>query len=199
MMTIHLELLPTIAVAAIVISWLAFALVFITRKQSPKSPDKKRDPRSVKGIVIQGLSFGVAWGAHRSYFTPLVRGPYALEATLSIIAIVLAVASVVFTMMAVRVLGKEWSLTARVVEGHKLATHGPYSLVRHPIYTGMLGMLLATGLAVSFWPALIISVVIFFIGTVIRIRIEEGLLREMFGVEYDDYARRVSAVVPGIY
>jgi protein-S-isoprenylcysteine O-methyltransferase Ste14 len=198
-MILHLELLPTIAFAAIVISWFAFALIFITRKQPPKSPDKKRDPRSVKGIVIQGLSFGVVWGAHRPYFTPLVRGPYVLEATLSIIAIVLAVVSVVFTMMAVRVLGKEWSLTARVVEGHKLAIRGPYSLVRHPIYTGMLGMLLATGLAMSFWPALIIAVVIFFVGTIIRVRIEEGLLREMFGIEYDDYAKRVSAIVPGIY
>jgi len=51
----------------------------------------------------------------------------------------------------------------------------------------------------SYWPALVISIGVFFIGTIIRMRIEEGLLREMFGIEFDDYARRVSAIVPGIY
>jgi protein-S-isoprenylcysteine O-methyltransferase Ste14 len=41
---------------------------------------------------------------------------------------------------AVRALEKEWSVTARLVEDHKLATHGPYRLVRHPIYTGIMGL-----------------------------------------------------------
>jgi protein-S-isoprenylcysteine O-methyltransferase Ste14 len=198
-MVIHLEAIPAIAFGAIIISWFAFALIFLTRKKPPTSPDKKRDSRSVKGIVLQGLSFGLVWGAHRPYFTPLIRGSRTLELSLSLVAVVLAYASVAFTMMAVKALGKEWSLTARVVEGHKLATHGPYSFVRHPIYTGMLGMLLATGLVTSYWPALVIALVIFFIGTIIRMRIEEGLLREMFGPEYDDYSRRVPAIVPGVY
>jgi len=149
--------------------------------------------------VIQGLSFGIVWGAHRPYFTPIARTQSKVEILISVVAIAVAFGSVGFVMAAVRALGKEWSLTARVVEGHKLATHGPYSFVRHPIYTGMLGMLLSTGLAMSYWPALAISIGVFFIGTIIRMRIEEGLLREMFGVEFDDYARRVSAIVPGIY
>jgi protein-S-isoprenylcysteine O-methyltransferase Ste14 len=198
-MAIHLEAIPAIAFGAIIISWFAFTLVFLTRKKPPVSPDKKRDSRSVKGIVLQGLSFGLVWGAHRPYFTPLIRGSSTLEISLSVIAVVLAFTSVAFTMSAVKALGKEWSLTARVVEGHKLAIHGPYSLVRHPIYTGMLGMLLATGLVMSYWPALLIALVIFFVGTTIRVRIEEGLLREMFGHEYDDYSRRVPAIVPGVY
>jgi protein-S-isoprenylcysteine O-methyltransferase Ste14 len=198
-MIIHLEALPTIAFAVVVLSWFAFASIFLTRKKAPKSPDKKRDSRSIKGIVLQGLSFGIVWGAHRPYFTPFFRGSKTFAGVPSVLAMILAISSVVFTMLAVHSLGKEWSLTARVVEGHKLATHGPYSLVRHPIYTGMLGMLVATGLATSYWPALVIALVIFFIGTIIRIRIEEGLLRETFGSEYDDYVRHVSAIVPGIY
>jgi protein-S-isoprenylcysteine O-methyltransferase Ste14 len=63
----------------------------------------------------------------------------------------------------------------------------------------MLGMLLSTGLAMSYWPALVIAIGVFFIGTMIRMRIEEGLLRAMFGVEFDAYARSVSVIVPGIY
>ena len=100
---------------------------------------------------------------------------------------------------ALRTLGKEWSLTARLVEGHKLATTGPYAYVRHPIYTGMLGMLLSTGLAVSHWVAIIVALVIFFAGTIIRVRSEERLLREAFGEEFENYAQRVRAIVPGLY
>ena len=102
-------------------------------------------------------------------------------------------------MSAVKTLGKEWSITARLVEGHKLATSGPYAYVRHPIYTGMLGMLLATGLAISRWTALLVALVVFFVGTMIRIRSEEKLLREAFGKEFDDYARSVRTIIPGLY
>ena len=48
-------------------------------------------------------------------------------------------------------LGKQWALVARVPEGRKFLTEGPYARVCNPIYSGMFGMLLATGLAVSRW------------------------------------------------
>jgi protein-S-isoprenylcysteine O-methyltransferase Ste14 len=85
------------------------------------------------------------------------------------------------------------------MEGHKLATEGPYRFVRHPIYSGMLGMLLATGLVISHWLALIAAIVICFIGTVIRIKSEERLLREALGPEFESYARSAPALVPGLY
>jgi len=97
---------------------------------------------------------------------------------------------------AVRSLGKQWVLAARLLEGHKLVTEGPYNVVRNPIYTGMFGMLLATGFAVSHWLGLSIAIVIFAIGTFIRVRSEEKLLREAFGGEFDEYARKVPAVIP---
>jgi protein-S-isoprenylcysteine O-methyltransferase Ste14 len=77
-----------------------------------------------------------------------------------------------------------------------LVTDGPYALVRHPIYTGMFGMLLATGLAVSRWHFLLAGAGLYWLGTVIRTRVEERLLRSAFGAAYDDYARRVPALIP---
>jgi protein-S-isoprenylcysteine O-methyltransferase Ste14 len=102
-------------------------------------------------------------------------------------------------MSAVKMLGKEWSITARMVQDHKLATKGPYARVRHPIYTGMLGMLVATGLAISSWSVLVAAIVVFAIGTWIRVRSEERLLRETFGPQFEEYARRVPAVIPGVF
>jgi protein-S-isoprenylcysteine O-methyltransferase Ste14 len=100
---------------------------------------------------------------------------------------------------AIRTLGKQWALRARLVEGHKLITVGPYAYVRNPIYTGMFGMLIATGLAMQHWIALIVAIILFAVGTVIRVRSEEKLLRSAFGKEFDDYAARVPAVLPGIF
>ena len=100
---------------------------------------------------------------------------------------------------AVRTLGKQWAVSARLVEGHRLVTDGPYSYVRNPIYTGMFGMLIATGLAMEHFIALIAAVIIFGVGMVIRVRSEERLLRDAFGQEFHDYAERVPAVLPGIY
>ena len=76
---------------------------------------------------------------------------------------------------------------------------GPYRFVRNPIYTGMLGMLVATGLAMEHWTALIVAVILFAVGLVIRVRSEEKLLRAAFGKEFEDYAQRVPAVMPGIF
>ncbi|MFS8084040.1 MAG: methyltransferase, partial [Acidobacteriota bacterium] len=110
----------------------------------------------------------------------------------------MVIGSVWFFATAIRTLGKQWSLAARVLEGHKLVTEGPYRIVRNPIYTAMFGMLLATGVAISHWSGLLIAIIVFAIGTVIRVHSEEKLLREAFGAEFEAYAQRVPAVVPFI-
>src|SRR5438874_4058786 len=193
---IHPELWPTLAFVVMALSWLAFVVTFFFHKKPPSPPDQKRDPSSILGIVFQGLGYAIVWTIRRTWFTPMFGSNKFLEIALAIVTMVLAVASVWFCSAAVRTLGKQWSLAARVLEGHKLVTEGPYSVVRNPIYTGMFGMLLATSLAVSHWTGLSIAIVIFAIGTFIRVRSEEKLLREAFGAEFDDYARRVPAVIP---
>ena len=78
---------------------------------------------------------------------------------------------------AVRRLGKQWAVAAQLVEGHNLVTDGVYRFVRNPIYTGMFGMMLATGLALTRWSVLLAAIPIFALGTYIRVRVEERLLR----------------------
>ena len=177
------------------LSWFAFVVTFLFHKKPPSPPDRKRDSSSIIGIVLQGAGYGIVWTIRRSWFTPMFPNK-SLEIVLAVLTMFLAVWSVWFCSAAIRTLGKQWSLAARVVEGHKLVTEGPYNIVRNPIYTGMFGMLLATGLAVSHWVGLVIALVVFAIGTFIRVRSEERLLREMFGHEFDAYAHEVPAVIP---
>ncbi|MEY2544003.1 MAG: hypothetical protein QOE81_1464 [Verrucomicrobiota bacterium] len=114
----------------------------------------------------------------------------------TILVVVVVIVSLWMISAAVRVLGKQWSLQARVLEDHKLVREGPYRFVRHPIYTGMLGMIVAGGLAWSHWTGFLIALLLFGIGTAIRVRSEEKLLREQFGAQFDDYKRSVPAVLP---
>ena len=195
-MRIQLNLWPALAFVGVLLAWLAFALTFLLHKKSPAPPDKKRDPASFTGVALQGLSYALLWIFKREWFTPIFGSGKLLEIILAVVIVLLASASVWLCAAAVRTLGVQWSLAARIVEGHKLVTQGPYSIVRNPIYTGMLGMLLATGLAVSRWIGLVFAILVFAIGTFIRVSREERLLREMFGREFDDYAQRVRAVIP---
>lgn len=190
--------LPKVVFAVVMVAWAIFAAAFIFGKRPAASvtPDQKREPISLIGIALQMLAYGFAWAVHRPWFTYFYRGPTWVQVIWAAFTIVIAIASVWIAVAAVRTLGKEWSLTARVVEGHRLAQTGPYRLVRHPIYTGMMGMLLATGFAVSNPYTFFISWLLFGIGTIIRITYEERLLRERFGAEFDDYVRRVPAIIP---
>lgn len=200
-MILHLEFWPTLAFAVVMLSWFAFVVVFalFLRRKPPSAPDSKREPTSIIGIALQGVGYALVWTFRRQPFTPIASSSKALEITLAMLTMAMSIGSVWFVSAAVRNLGNQWSLAARVLEGHKLITSGPYSVVRNPIYTGMFGMLLATGLAISHWVGLLIGVIVFAIGTAVRVHSEEKLLRGAFGEEFEAYARKVPAVVPFLF
>ncbi len=198
-MTIHFETIPTAVFAAVLLCWLIFASVFIFRKRPPRPAERKRDRTSILGMALQGVGFALVWSVRRPAFTPLAPMSRPLEVALAFLTVALAVGSIWITAIAVRALGKQWAFAARLVSDHKLVTEGPYRLIRHPIYTSMLGMLMATGLALSLPVALAGALVFYAIGTVVRVRSEEKLLREAFGPEFEAYARRVPAVFPRLF
>ena len=195
------ENLPRIVFVLLMAVWCVFAGVFLLRKSPPRQEETKRDRRAALGIFLQAVGYFMVWAppGRRPVFTHFLPMPLAVELLWGGATIGLAVASELLIIAAVRTLGKQWAIAARLVEGHKLVTEGPYRFVRNPIYTGMFGMMLATGLAVSHWWAVLVACMPFAVGTVIRVRSEEKLLRSAFGEEFENYARRVPAVVPGIY
>jgi protein-S-isoprenylcysteine O-methyltransferase Ste14 len=185
-------------VAAFVLAagWAGYGAILALGKRGAARGDARRDVISSAGFLLQCAAYGVCFLFHRTYFSPLVAMSQLSEAALAGVGMALTVASVWFCFAAARALGRQWALMARVIEGHKLIREGPYAVVRNPIYLAMLGMLLATGLAVSRWQALVCATVVFASGTAIRIRSEEKLLRETFGQTFDDYARSVPAFLP---
>jgi protein-S-isoprenylcysteine O-methyltransferase Ste14 len=199
-MNISAQAVQTIVFILLMAGWFSFAAIFIFRTKPPAEKTRRRERASIFGIVLQALSYFVVWVAWRRPGVLFIeRGGLPLVIALSLLTLLLELYSLWLVRGAVRALGKQWSLTARVTEGHRLVIEGPYRIVRNPIYTGMLGMLLATGFAFSRWPALVVGVVVFITGTMIRVRSEEKLLRETFGEEFEAYAKRVPALIPGLY
>ena len=198
-MKLDLQFWPTLTVAFVLLNWIVFGLAFLLHKKPPEAPEAKKDSRSLFGIVLQGVGFALVWALQRTHFTPVVPMPQFAEILVALVTMAISAASVWISLAAVHTLGKQWSYQARLVEGHKLIVSGPYRFVRNPIYTGMFGKMLATGLAISHWIALGPAIVVFAIGTAIRIRSEEKLLREAFGDDFAAYTRHVPAVFPKLF
>lgn len=186
----------------IIVCWWTFLLTFWLRKRPPRARETRHDRRSYVGLSLQSVAYFVVFFPPLHYREVLVEeasAPGLYFSIVAVLALVIAVASVALVNWAARCLGKQWSLEARLVEGHDLIEDGPYRFVRNPIYTGMFGMLVATGLLGMRWERLAVAIVVFAVGTYVRIRMEEKLLRGAFGVRFEEYARRVWAVIPGIY
>ena len=112
--------------------------------------------------------------------------------------LVLLVASTAFTIWARVRLGRMWSASPGTLqESHELRTDGPYAVTRHPIYTGLLGMLLGSVLL----NGLGVSLVFLVIGALViatRIPVEERLMSKTFPEQYARYRRRTPRIVPGL-
>src|SRR5438046_9005701 len=153
------------------------------RKRS-RGKTRKAARSSVIAIFIQACAFAIAWMIARKPCTPFLPVDWRAQYIVAALIVILALASLIFVAAAVRTLGKQWSLQARVLEHHELIRRGPYRIVRHPIYTGMFGMLVASALAHGHWLGLVIAFLVYYLGTVLRIRSEEKLLHVHSGIQY---------------
>jgi protein-S-isoprenylcysteine O-methyltransferase Ste14 len=107
----------------------------------------------------------------------------------------LTVLGLAFAVWARAHLGRLWSGTATFKVDHVLVRTGPYRLVRHPIYTGLLTAVFGTGLAHG-TVAAGLGVALFVIACLLKVRHEEHLLMRHFAESYDAYRREVRALIP---
>jgi protein-S-isoprenylcysteine O-methyltransferase Ste14 len=184
---------------ALLIGFAAFMLsVTVTRvrRSDEAAGAGRKSAVSIAGIVLQGIAFGLASFGNVEVGLP-PTSPAAIGEALAVV-LLLAAAVTIFT-AAARAMGQNWSFVARTRSDHQLVTNGPFARVRHPIYLIMLLQLLALALATGHLGNLVFSLPMFAIGTAIRVREEERLLRAAFGPAYDDYAGRVQRFVPGLF
>lgn len=148
------------------------------------------DKRARWGVILECLGYSLLWQG--SFW---LRTPASWRLAASITFFTLAV---LLSWTGARALGKHLRVEAAIGQDHELVRSGPYRILRHPIYTSMLCVLLGTGLLIASNGLLVAGIAVFLIGTEIRVHVEDALLGSRFGGAFEDYRRTVRAYVPFI-
>ena len=151
----------------------------------------------IQQIVIFGIGIYLLFGspAYPEWFNqPLI----AVTVPTALTGLALVALGVGFSCWARLTLGENWSASPTIKQDHALVMRGPYRIVRHPIYTGLLtglvGSALQHGLVRSFLALFVCAASLW-----MKIAAEEHLMIQRFGDQYRRYARHVSALVPFVF
>jgi protein-S-isoprenylcysteine O-methyltransferase Ste14 len=141
------------------------------------------------------LAWLMTWWAAAFWSTRAVGRPGAI-ASAAFVAV--TIAGFAFTWWARLTIGTLWSSGVTRKADHRIVDNGPYGLVRHPIYTGLILAAFATAF-VPLTPLTLAGAALITVGFYLKARVEEGFLRAELGPEaYDAYASRVPMLVPRV-
>ena len=144
--------------------------------------------RSRWGVLLQFLAFTLLWqGKFWERSLPVWRAA---------VCVLLFALAAVLSWISSRALAGQLRVDAALGADHRLVRSGPYALVRNPIYTSMLLVLCAVAVVIAGWKVFVAALLLFAVGTEIRVRIEERLLASHFGEEFQAYKRTVPAYLP---
>lgn len=179
-------------VAYLWVAWLAYWIVSawgVRRNERGESSGE----RFLTAVVVGAGAFLIFFRNSRMglldrRFVPEAEG-------LRMVALILIVAGLAFSIWARRHLGKFWSGRVTLKEGHQLIQSGPYARVRHPIYSGIALALMGTALFSGQWRTLMGAAIII-VGHWQKSRREEALLASQFGPSYEEYRKRTGSLLP---
>ena len=124
---------------------------------------------------------------------------YTLRRSLDSAGCLIIAVGVAIRWITVVTLGRQFTLRVAIIRDHKIVDHGIYKLVRHPAYLGSLVSFVGLGLAIENWISLLIAFILPLGAIVYRIKVEEKVLLDHFGTEYQEYCKRTRRLLPGVY
>jgi len=182
-------LIPTLWIPWLVYWWLSARNVKPTRSREPLAAElRHRAPLMLAALLL---------AAPRWVPRVLTRRLLPVGWFFPMLGVILLATGLGLTVWARRHLGRNWSASVVVKEGHALVRTGPYRYVRHPIYSGILLAFLGMVLTIGEWRGLV-ALLLVGVSFAVKSRAEEGRMRETFP-EYAEYARGTAAIVPYVY
>lgn len=118
---------------------------------------------------------------------------------LLIAAVLLVVLGGGFRLWSIVTLGQYFRAVVHIQEGHRVVRSGPYRLLRHPSYTGLLVGLLGVGLLWGNIASTVVFELSLILGVLYRIRVEERMLLDNLGDAYAGYVAHTDRLIPGVW
>jgi protein-S-isoprenylcysteine O-methyltransferase Ste14 len=172
--------------ASFAVAWIIGA--FFSKRTRERSPTLY--------LILFAVAIWVFLASGISHMPDVELWPYTRQTGL--VADIVVAFGLFFLLWARITLGTNWSGTVTIKENHELITTGPYAIVRHPIYTGMLVMLfgvaILTGHAIVFGFVAVVTVAMW-----VKSLTEEGMMTKEFPDAYPAYRQRVPALIPFIF
>jgi len=179
--------MPTYAYLLIVIGVIVWFYPFVPAHRGTTAASVVNS-RSRWGLLLQFLAYALLWQGH--FWTR------SLPWWRAVVSVFLFALAAVLSWTSSRALAGQLRIDAALGADHRLVRSGPYAVVRNPIYTSMLLVLFAIGVIIAGWKLFVVALLLFVIGTEIRVRIEERLLASHFGEAFQAYKRSVPAYLP---
>jgi protein-S-isoprenylcysteine O-methyltransferase Ste14 len=178
-------------------SWIAIGLVWLpgyfTSKRASGAPHLALQIANSALLVIGfALLLNPGSRALSLQITPHI-------AMLGIVGLVLDLVGVAFAIWARWALGTNWSgMVMTIKQGHELVQTGPYAIVRHPIYAGLLLAMAGTALTIGTLSCYL-GLAAGLVALMIRVRIEENLMRGQFDQAHEAYRQRTKKLIPLVW
>jgi protein-S-isoprenylcysteine O-methyltransferase Ste14 len=181
--------------------WLILVLFWIISAFSVKAVKERQSRGSRLGAICLSMlvllflvgiiSFKPAWFRLNTRFLPDTLA-------LRIISDVTVLIGLIIALWARTILGGNWSASVTFKQDHELIERGPYRFVRHPIYTGILLMILGTAI-ITGRAGPFLALIICFLVYWQKLRQEEALLTRHFPETYPGYKSRTKALIPFLF
>jgi protein-S-isoprenylcysteine O-methyltransferase Ste14 len=185
--------LPRWPLSVSVVLWISF-IAYWNAAAKNAAPTKSAESVASRQTHVRMMN-----GAFLLLIIPVLRGRFLPDAlVVVVVGLAIQIAAGALGLWARRHLGRNWSGAITIAQDHQLVRTGPYRVLRHPIYTAMIGMFLGSAIAIGEWHALLGAVLIV-IAYARKIPLEEASLRGVFGPAYDDYRKSSWGLIPGLY
>jgi protein-S-isoprenylcysteine O-methyltransferase Ste14 len=185
---------PTFYRDAILWLWGAWGLYWVISALNAKTTQRRESPASRLAHLIPLVIGGALIAWHPTRWPWLAARLWPRSFTVYCAGVALLIVGLAFSVWARVHLGRNWSGTVTVKEGHELIRSGPYGYVRHPIYTGILAAVLGTAIASGTVHAAL-GLLVIAAALLRKLRIEERFMRETFPGEYERYSAEVPALI----
>lgn len=171
--------------------------VLLTATRRSRSRTGTKQDRSTLRMLWLVIIVSIAAGLYVAFHWPVAMVAHGRAVAHA--GVVLFIAGLVLRWWAIVTLGRFFTVDVTIEKDHELVERGPFRLVRHPSYTGVLLAFVGFALTLGNWAAWLVVLLPIFVAFHYRMKVEEEALSTALGSRYTEYMKRTKRLVPLVY